>query len=183
MTRPGLRVAIALLGLPGVMACGAATGGAGVLPGPRLPPVLDTVSRGTPVLIVSQGQRFSGTLSLVSADSLMIDRDGYPARFARAAVDTVWVRGRRSHHGTALGLGLGLGVSAAIVTQGHRSDDGGATFQAALLVGLMLLGFGALADVASPYSWTAILPVSTFGPGAIVVPTPVPRAEPTDTVP
>lgn len=193
MTRSGHRLAFVLFGLAGVAACY----GPPIQPAPRLPwdlpAVLDTVHDGTVVRFVLEGREFTGTLETVTADSFTIDRFGRDTTIARAAPDTVWVRGARSYQGTAIGLGLGL-AAAALILLTRRGYDDGYRGAFALRVGLVLLGFGALGDVVTSYSWTPVSalpmaipepeePDSTDDPGAGVDPTPIPRAAPTDTVP
>lgn len=155
MTRPDLRIAFALMGFPGAAACypAPARPAPQVAPGP--PAVLDTVHRGTTVRFIAEAREFTGSVEVVSADSLTIDRFGRDTNFALAEVDTVWVRASRSHQGSMLGAGLGLGISGVILLS-RRGPEDGATFHGALLVGMVLLGFGVLSDVVSPPSWTAI---------------------------
>jgi len=155
MTRPGLRLTFVLFGCCFVAACY----GPPVPPAPRLPweppAVLDTVSRGSLVRFILEDREFTGTLRLVTTDSFTIDRAGRDMTIARAALDTVWVRGGRRYQGTATGIGLGLTAAALIVlTKGGVEDPYRGHF--AVLVGLLLVGFGALGDVVTAPKWTPI---------------------------
>jgi hypothetical protein len=117
--------------------------------------VLDTVPRGTMVRFVLEETEFTGALQRVTTDSFTVDRNGRDTTIARAALDTVWVRGARRYQGTATGIGLGLTAAALIVlTKGGVEDE--YRGHLAALVGLVLLGFGALGDVVTPPKWTPI---------------------------
>lgn len=118
--------------------------------------MLDTVSRGSTVRFILEEKEFSGTLRVVTSDSFTIDRSGRAMTIARAAVDTVWVRDARRYQGTATGIGLGLTAAALIVlTKGGVEDEYRGHFAA--LVGLLLVGFGALGDVVTPPKWMPVL--------------------------
>jgi hypothetical protein len=74
---------------------------------------------------------------------------------ARGALDTVWVRPRRTHQGTATGIGLGLAAAALIMLPRSAVQDG-YRGHLALMAGLLLVGFGALGDVVAPPKWTPV---------------------------
>jgi hypothetical protein len=117
--------------------------------------VLDTVSRGSTVRFILEERELTGTLRMVTSDSFTIDRVGRDMTIARAAVDTVWVRDARRYQGTATGIGLGLTAAALIVlTKGSVEDA--YRGPVAVLVGLLLVGFGALGDIVTPPKWTPV---------------------------
>jgi hypothetical protein len=155
MPRPWLRIACALIGLPGTVACYAAA----ARPVPQLtrrpPALLDTVTPGTAVRVIVGGRQLAGTIAIVSADWLSIDRSGRDTTIARLAVDTIWVRGGRTYHGTKTGAIAGL-VAAGGLLLTQRGSEEAANVDVALRVSLALFGFGVFGDILSPYSWTAI---------------------------
>jgi hypothetical protein len=107
------------------------------------------------VRFILEEREFTGTLRMVTSDSFTIDRVGREMTIARAALDTVWVRGARRYQGTATGIGLGLTAAALIVLTKGRVEDA-YRGHVAVLAGLLLVGFGALGDIVTPPTWTPI---------------------------
>lgn len=160
--RPLSRMILAALGLAGLVAC---------YPPPPPPEpevevepigVLDSVRPRTEVRLLTEGRKLSGSLISVTGDSLRLrlTRTDDDTTLARGDLDSIWVRKGGGYTGTKAGLTFGLLAAAALVLAPQGSEGYGTLL--AFRIGLIALGVGIIADVASPAGWT---PVATQNPG------------------
>lgn len=153
---------LAGLGLAGALAC---------YPPPPLPEpevevepivVIDSIRPRTEVRLLTEGRTLSGSLISVTRDSLRLrlKRTEDDTTLSRTDLDSIWVRKGGGYTGTKAGLTFGLLATAALVLAPQGSEGYGT--QLAFRIGLLALGVGIIADVASPAGWT---PVATQDPG------------------
>lgn len=118
--------------------------------------VIDSIRPRTEVRLLSEGRTLSGSLISVTDDSLRLrlKRTEDDTTLARADLDSVWVRKGGGHTGTKAGLTVGLLAAVALVLAPQGTEGYGT--QLAFRIGLLALGVGIIADVASPEGWTPV---------------------------
>jgi hypothetical protein len=95
------------------------------------------------VRLASGGERWSGRLAARAPDSLALGDETRPRAVRLTAIDTLWVRGLRRHHGLLAGTGFGALMLGVLQLSGDTGEDPGLNTK----LGLILLAGGATAGL------------------------------------
>ncbi|HEY7682007.1 MAG TPA: hypothetical protein VH879_05150 [Gemmatimonadales bacterium] len=126
---------------------------------PTLTTILDTVSPGTPIRLATTQTHFQGRLVALSVDSVRLRGTAGDTSFARAQIDTLWLRGRQSYDGTKAGAAAGLLLALLPLLARSRGGQPESTGDAALLAAYLAggaLALGILIDIATPAPWVPV---------------------------
>jgi hypothetical protein len=114
-----------------------------------LPEVLADLPSGTSVRLATSSGRWSGKLGARSPDSLTLRDETGTRTLSLAAIDSVWVPGRRSHRGLLGGAGFGALMFGVLQLSGESSEDPGLNTQLGLVILAGALAAGLVVDAIS----------------------------------
>ena len=122
-----------------------------------LPALVANVPSGTFVRLATNGTRWTGRLGVRSADSLTLTDESGTRTLRIAAIDSMWVRGRRSHKGLLGGAGFGALMFGALQLGGESSEDPGLNTRLGLAIFAGALAAGLAVDAVSE-PWAQLYP-------------------------
>jgi hypothetical protein len=110
---------------------------------PALSQAVSDLPSGLTIRLATREGRWSGRLEATSADSLTLSDERGTRTLRMAAIDSLWVRGRKSHNGLLAGAGFGALMFGVLWLGARSSEDrwitarlGTAIFAGALAAGV-----------------------------------------------
>ena len=122
-----------------------------------LPELVASLPSGTSVRLATNGTRWSGRLGARPADSLKLTDESGTRTLHVAAIDSMWVRGHRSHKGLLGGAGFGALMFGALQLGGESSEDPGLNTRLGLAIFAAALAAGLAVDAVSE-PWVQLYP-------------------------